>query len=234
MTVSTIRLLLGLLCLLVLGSTTADAQRYGSRKKKEPLFGAGVLIGPSFSQIDGDKFTGYSKVGIYGGAQAIVRFDKRNQLRIGLLYHQKGNRVESRNEPNYRDKDRIMELNYAEVPFIFYHRLTYNELNSRATILEAGLAYGRLLGTRFEEIETRIDTDPYESLLDEFSRNEVSAVIGLSYQINKNFGVGFRSTMALKKYYVNPVAQEPDPLGRRQAIKFLRNYGFAILASYTL
>ena len=227
------RLLL-LLCGLVFFGSTLDAQRYGSRKKKEPLFGAGVLVGASFSQIDGDAFTGYSKVGLYTGAQAIVRFDKRNQLRIGLLYHQKGNRVESQGGGNYRDKDRIMELSYAEVPFLLYHKLTFNELKNSATILEAGLAYGRLSGTRFVELENRIDGPAYESLVDDFSRNEISAVVGLSYQIDKHFGIGFRSTMALKKYYVNPIVQEPDPLGRRGAIKFLRNYGFSLFTSYTL
>ena len=231
---STLTRFLLLLSTLFVWSSTLDAQRYGSRKQKEPLFGAGVLAGPSFSQIDGDNFTGYSKVGIYGGAQAIVRFDRRNQLRIGLLYHQKGNRVESKNNPTYRDKDRIMELNYAEVPFVLHHKLTYNELKRSATVVEAGIAYGRLLGARFEEIESRIDSSPYAFLEDDFSRNELSAVVGLSYQINDHFGFGFRSTMALRKYYVNPVSQEPDPLGRRGEIRFLRNYGFALFVSYTL
>ena len=234
MTILTRLFLLGC-CLLLVGLNSAEAQRYGSRKKKEPLFGAGVLLGPSFSQVDGDRFTGYSKVGIYGGAQAIVRFDKRNQLRIGLLYHQKGNRVESSDVPSYRDKDRSMELNYAEVPFVLNHKLTMNEDRGSATVMELGVAYGRLLGINFTELETRIEAPSYASLEEEFTRNEVSVVMGLSYNINRQLGLGFRSTIAVKRYYVNPNFErtEAGPFGP-EGFQFFRNYGFALFGTYTL
>ncbi|MCB0663964.1 MAG: outer membrane beta-barrel protein, partial [Saprospiraceae bacterium] len=53
-------------------------------------FKVAALGGINVSQIDGDNYQGYDKVGINIGLQAGVVFSKRFQVNMGLLFTQKG------------------------------------------------------------------------------------------------------------------------------------------------
>ena len=131
-------------------------------------FGASVGAGLVASQLDGDHYAGYHKLGFSLGAD-VNRLLVADRLgaRLGLRYVRKGSHQEATEDtPFYKS-----ELHYAEMPLTAFYRW-------RKFDFEAGLAFGYL-------IKAKEDTDGYglrEPNID-FNRYELSAIAGVRYQL---------------------------------------------------
>lgn len=107
--------------LIILYTNKAMAQ-FG--EENERLFGAGITVGTNFTQVDGDNFAGYHKVGIAAGAILYINLGTPVALSMELLYAQKGARAGLNQLPKpFNDKsgfltDYKIQLNYAEVPIL--------------------------------------------------------------------------------------------------------------------
>lgn len=92
----------------------------------ERLFWGGLTFGANYTQVDGDNFAGYHKVGIHGGACLFINLGKPVVLGMELLYTQKGARAGQSQLPKLsNDKSTVIvdykiHLNYAEVPLILH------------------------------------------------------------------------------------------------------------------
>ena len=239
MRLSTFLLFLGVF-LFVLPGAEAQYRRGKKRQKREPIFGAGVVAGYQVSQIDGDEFTGFDLPGFSAGLRGVIRFTRHDQLRMELLYSQQGSRIEyNTNQGTALGRDRLLRLNYAEVPFLYYHKLSDNE-QGHGPGIEVGLAVGRMLNYRIEEDESRIRGELFTDLADNFNRTQISAVAGLSHRFNPQIELSLRASGALTKFYFNEEVREQrlNPsfsdfygIGTDQ-YEFLRNLSVNITASY--
>lgn len=102
-------------------------------------FEGGLKIGGITSQVAGDTYAGYNKIGITGGGFIEVLFSDKNSFQMEILYSNKG----SRNKPDTKNGDFSyyrLKLNYIEIPVSYiFHR--------DKLALEGGLYYGILLNS---------------------------------------------------------------------------------------
>jgi len=118
----------------------AQGSYYGEDPK---VFDGGLILGTNFSQVDGDTYYGYHKVGLNAGGVVYVHFTRVFGASIELIYSQKGSRGEDVTEsPLYGThvEKYFMNLNYVEMPVtihVIMHRVDF----------EAGVSYGRLLSS---------------------------------------------------------------------------------------
>lgn len=173
----------------------ADAQiNAGDPKDNEfHLFDAGFSVGANFSQVDGDYYAGFNKLGITAGPIIHINFNPNWSASLELLYSQKG--AKSKPDPN-NVNTYLFVLDYAEVPVL----INYNDKNR--LLFQAGLAYGRNIKA-FEEVNG-IDTNGGEVI----KSDELSYVLGGTFLIGemKHWGANFRYEGSITK-----VGPSPNP-----------------------
>lgn len=125
----------------------AMAQNY--YLEDERTFYGGIIAGTNFTQVDGDNFAGYHKVGFNIGGIVYTPVAPHVALSMEVLYSQKG--AKSKDyfviSPGQYITDYKITLNYAEVPIML------NYFDKRKSNFGAGVSYGRL-GTADEHIVT--------------------------------------------------------------------------------
>jgi hypothetical protein len=203
-------------------------------------FSVGFNSGFILSQLDGDGFTGYDKMGSRLGIRSQATISGRINLIIELNWEEKGSRFEEDIPSDGRGvKNQVVHLSYAEVPVIFryYHK-------SKQTIfVEAGAAISYLTGNRFPA-QGMGDSDlpnRYESVSDDFKRSEVNAILGGGYAFTPRFGLIFRTTIGITHLYYNLHALEelaaipkPQRHSPDAPLVLLRNYLISAGAYYML
>lgn len=113
-------------------------------------FYGGLLGGASFSQVDGDAYAGYNKVGINAGGIIYARLADKIAASVEILYSEKGARGAIDFRLNGSDTivtDYRIRLRYAEVP------IQINYFDRRRSHFGAGFSYSQLI-TGEEEIAT--------------------------------------------------------------------------------
>lgn len=155
LTLSFLGALLGLLF-----SPVLRAQNPANYYEEVPrTFYGGLLGGASFSQVDGDAYAGYHKVGINAGGIIYARLGENIAASVEILYSEKGARGHFE---KFLSRDTIMtdyriRLRYAEVP------IQLNYFDRRRSHFGAGFSYSQLI-TGEEEVETNfgpIDASAY-------------------------------------------------------------------------
>lgn len=130
----------------------------GALKAQESLFAGersfagGLVLGANLSQIDGDAYYGYNKLGLVAGGIVYWNFNSRLGASLEILYSRKGVRgIDHANSPYvgpYFGKY-YLQANYAEVPLILHYYITpkYH--------LGIGASYNQLINSseRYEGID---------------------------------------------------------------------------------
>lgn len=136
-------------------------------------FNAGLTGGIVASQLDGDKYAGYNKFGLQGGAYVNRFLAKKLSAQLSLLYKEMGSREDSEGL-HYKCK-----LQYVIMPLtIRYHHF-------KKVDFEGGLSLGYLI-KQYEE-----DNDGYE--IDnpvEFNKFDFCWMVGLNYKFTEKFSIG--------------------------------------------
>lgn len=137
---------LALASALLLLAPATRAQNPDSYYEETPrTFYGGLLAGANFTQLDGDNYAGYHKVGLNLGGIVYTRLDEHLAASIEILYSQKGahsNREQMVNNGYIFNYD--VRLNYAEVP------LQLNYFDRRRSHFGAGIAIARLVSVKEE------------------------------------------------------------------------------------
>jgi hypothetical protein len=124
-----------------------------------------LTAGATGTQVDGDSYGGYNKLGFVAGIHANRKMAEKTEFSIGLTYVQKGSRSNANNQnPNYY----ILRLHYVEVPWMFI----YNYKNKYR--FEGGLSGAYL----FNSYEANSQIGAYKGSLKK-------------YDFCYNFGVGY-------------------------------------------
>lgn len=129
---------------------TAFAQNPSNYYVEEPkTFVGGLVAGANFTQVDGDSYKGYHRIGLTTGVVAYVYFLPKIAGSIELLFSQKGAKSNggqlSNNGQTLITKQNIL-LNYAEIP------VQLNFFDNKKNHAGVGLSYSQLINSK-EEIE---------------------------------------------------------------------------------
>ena len=213
-------------------SLEADAQSKRYKKKQQNRFNAGVVLGASLSQIDGDLYTGFNKIGIRGGLEGTIYLNKYFDVVAGLLYVQKGSRTNSNVTfagdipPNTEIK-----LDYMEVPFLLSVKL--GSKSQTGYTLEAGFSYARLINSQINATEFP-DKVSYSDLIDQFNSNEINIIFGFNFLFSERFDVGILTEFQLNKLYKSSNTEDRGPINSPglPTIDFMRNYLIGIQFGY--
>jgi hypothetical protein len=174
-----------LLFLVTSGCFRAQAQE-GYYIPEPKIFNGGVILGANFTQVDGDSFYGYHKIGLNAGGIVNVHFSNNVGVSIEMLYSQKGSRgvavYESPAIGTYIEKYN-MTLNYVEVPImlhIFQGRFDYEAGASAAYLVKA---------TEWVQADQPVVIDP---VANRFNKSDVDVVVGASRRMYKQLYLNFR------------------------------------------
>ena len=173
------------LCLVISFCPPAHAQ--DNFYEQEPkVFNGGLIAGANFTQIDGDTYYGYHKVGLNAGAVVYVHFSPVIGASMELIYSQKGSRGEEVTESptigTYVTKY-FMNVNYVEVPVTLHAR-------SHGWDFEAGISYARLVKSSewvFADQPVIIDPD-----LNRFNTYDLDYIFGLTRKLYKQLYANMR------------------------------------------
>jgi Outer membrane protein beta-barrel domain len=149
-------------------------------------FEGGLIAGLNFTQIDGDTYFGYHKVGLQAGGVVYVHFTKKIGATMELLYSQKGSRgedvVESPAIGTYVTKY-FMNVNYVEVPLTFH-------IISHKFDFEVGACYARLISSKeWIQSDQPVTIDPEQN---KFNSTDVDYIFGMGHRVYKQLYANIR------------------------------------------
>jgi len=147
-------------------------------------FEGGFFGGISASQVDGDRFSGYNKVGLTAGAYATRKINRKLDWKTEIRYIQKGAyKKNTETDPTmFRTS-----LHYAEIPLLLQY--FYN----KKVFLEGGLVPEILLASREENEDGIIPSG--QSL--PFHRFAIEGTAGAGYFFTRSMAAGFRYTYSI-------------------------------------
>lgn len=153
------------------------------------LFVAGLTP----SQVHGDAYSGFHKLGAMGGVGVESQFSENWAANLSFLFIQKG----SRKNQNLEKNDLTyyyLNLNYVEVPVLF----TYNQ---KRFLFDVGVSAGYLINY-YEASEAGNFTGMYP-----FNKFEYSVKIGLGVNLSPKWFVNFRSSNSFITIRPNRIKQ---------------------------
>jgi len=198
--------------IIIVFSTTEVAGQYRSKHKRvKHRFNTGLIIGFGLSQLDGDQYTGFDKLGLRGGLKGAMYLNDRLDLVVGLLYNQKGSRFEDNSRSLYpRNRGRTIHLDYMEVPLLINFKMEKDK--AAGYVLETGFSYSRLINYRIEEvIQDPSRNVSFAAIAPEFNSNEFNFIAGLNFFFNRHIGLGVVYTVQMNKTYRNLLLEDSEP-----------------------
>ncbi|MEM1120615.1 MAG: porin family protein [Bacteroidota bacterium] len=158
-------------------------------------FKAGINLGLTAAQINGDESAEFNKLGVTAGLRAYTMLTEKSDLLIEILYSQRGSRTKLL--ANSVGPDQLINLQYIEVPVIYTIKDWYQEKEDYHKMhFQAGLSYGRLFGSRFENTGLSV-TQPF------LRENDFSWLAGITFHTSKHVGFYGRYTRSMNLLYRN-------------------------------
>ena len=177
----------------LLSAGSALAQNPDSYYDVAPrTFYGGIVGGVNFTQLDGDNYAGYHKVGFNGGGIVYARFDEHLAASIEILYSQKGARSHKEQQVagayihNY-----YVNLNYAEVPL----QLCY--FDRRRSHFGAGFSISRLVSVKEEGEASTPGFPPTDFSQYPFKKMDYNFIIGGNLHLIKGLFLNARFQYSL-------------------------------------
>jgi len=162
-------------------STPLFSQRRG--------FTSGIVLGIAPSQVDGDSYAGYKKVGLIAGLFSEFVMDKHFSIVSEIKYINKGAKQVSRGNTFFYKSS----LHYVEVPFAL--RFKYKKGFS----FNAGLAFGYLISYTENFGWGNVVVEPV------FKKYEFSGFAGIGYKLSDKLLLVNRF-----EYSILPVRDYPE------------------------
>ena len=177
-------------------------------------FKFGLKAGLSTSQVEGDSYGGFHKAGADGGIFVNTRFREKFSAQLEMIFIQKGSKHIG--NPEIGDGSYYyMGLNYIEVPVMFqYHQKKFT--------FELGPGFGYLISSsEYNEFGA-----VYMPL--EFNKTEISAGIGVSFEIIKNLSINWRYSNSIVpiRSFRSGQTRWYNPGQRNNVLAFTLNYQF--------
>ncbi len=173
-------------------------------------FYGGVLLGTNFSQVDGDAYAGYHKVGLNVGGIVYTRFTEHLAASLEILFSQKGARGNQEQQLGNSDSfltDYRINLNYAEIPVML------NYFDRRKSHFGAGLSYSQLVsGEELIEVTRGTSVGSVDASKYPFRKADLNIVAGGNLHLWKGLFLNARF-----QYSILSVRKEHYPgIGRAE------------------
>ena len=162
-------------------------------------FNAGLIVGATASQIDGDQYAGYHKLGLQAGLRGIARLGNRSEASLEFLYAQRGSQSSlfNNNQVLFPFK---LTLNYVEIPVQWHYKDWFIEDDQDGfwrVSFNTGLSYARFINAKTGKDGSSI----YDVVPDYLRKNDVSLLLGANFFINRHVGFTFRYVRSLALMY---------------------------------
>ena len=182
-----------------------DDEEHGLYIEKPRVFYGGLIAGANFSQVDGDYFAGYRKIGLNAGGIVYAQLAKHVAISLEILYSQKGSKSDG---PQYSPGNTSLLItkysiaaNYAEVPVMI------NYFDKRRSHFGIGVSFSRLVSSN-ESITTdslsTIRTIPLD-LQYPFKKNDFNFLAGVEIHLVKGLFLNVRF-----QYSILPIRSGAD------------------------
>ncbi|MBS1774275.1 MAG: PorT family protein [Bacteroidetes bacterium] len=183
----------------LLGFTAAAHNLYAQNYyiENENTFFGGPVLGANFTQVDGDSYAGYHKVGLNVGGIVYSKFSDFMAGSVEILYTQRGSKSNGPQKIGVaiganEIRNYSIKLNYAEIPVML------NFFDKRRSHISAGFSYAQLVSSK-ESITT--DNPKFDDTvkLDRyaFKKSDISVVLGLNLRVYKGFYFNVRFQYSL-------------------------------------
>lgn len=149
-------------------------------QRRNNTFNLLFMAGLTPSQVHGDAYSGFNKLGAMGGVGVESQFSEQWAANLSFLFIQKGSRKNQNPEKNDITYY-YLNLNYVEVPLL----LTYNQ---RKFLFDIGVSAAYLINY-YEASDAGNFTGMYP-----FNNFDYSVKIGLGLNISPKWFVNFRSS----------------------------------------
>lgn len=182
--------------LMILNLYTLPARAQSLDDEERTFFG-GLTAGANFSQVDGDNFAGYHRVGWNAGVVVFAKLSGSFAGGMELLFAQKGSRAGQNQLPKWANDqstvltDYKIQLNYAEVP------VTINYFDKRRNHFGAGLAYAQLVSSKEKYRDGQGLIYEQDAKLFPFKKFDLSCVLTGSAHLWKGFYMNIRFQYSL-------------------------------------
>lgn len=147
-------------------------------------FNGGVLLGLTASQVDGDSYAGFDKVGLQGGVFVNTFFSRYAGIQMEIKYTGRGARKKTTEEDPAVYK---LTLHYIDIPVMMLFKI------KEKFILEAGFVTGYLFAAGGEDSGGKIDKD----YLVDFNKVDLDWMLSIRYKVTDNLSAGFRYAYSL-------------------------------------
>jgi len=147
-------------------------------------FNAGIMSGGHVSQVDGDTYDGYHKLGFLAGAYVSLRLSHHSSFQMEMQYIQKGSRFGG-DSANMSVNTYLLRIHYLEIPVLYQYTF------AKRFAAEIGPAMDVTLGS-YEESNGQevLNTVPMRPVT-------LAGIIGVSGYITKNLKATFRFNYSL-------------------------------------
>jgi len=214
-----------LLLILTVWSLQGFGQKSFYKNDIHLKFDGGLILGINFTQVDGDSYYGYNKVGLNAGGIVLVHFTPSFGAGMELLYSQKGSRSVGSNSSSTTgvfDEVYTMKLNYVEVPVLLHY--TFHRVD-----FEAGISYAYLINSS-ESAEIsgqQVIIDPGKN---KFNNTDLEYILGFNARAYKKLYIDCRFA-----YSITPIrSTERIPVGFSYGNIGQFNNLFVLRAMYVL
>ena len=174
-------------CLPILGQNT-------SKEKVTQRFTATIAAGMNASQIDGDAYAGYHKIGLNIGARAGVQFTPKWEAAFEILFSQQGSQ-----SPFIKDQPRefLLDLIYIEVPLLIYFKdWRVKSEDGKKDFYRfhfgIGASYNRLMYGKEQTLNGVLEGDQLYQVANPYLRNHVMLLADINFFFTKNWGINLR------------------------------------------
>jgi hypothetical protein len=156
-------------------------------------FEGGFLVGLTASQIDGDSYRGYNKVGLQGGGWVRRMFTYTVGGQMEIRYVQKGAlKTNTVNDPTYERTG----LQYIDIPLMAQY--IYNQ----KILFELGIGPEVLINANLRDENGALPIpDP------QYNRFTMSAIAGVGYRFFEVITVNFRFNYSILPIRAHPSGQ---------------------------
>ncbi len=158
-------------------------------------FQAGIVLGVTASQINGDNSAQFNKLGLTAGLKVNTILTNKSDFIIEILLSQRGSQTELL--PRSGALQQTIHLDYIQVPVLFNYKDWLSEEEDYYKMhFQGGLSYGRLFSTRF-------DNSPIEEAGPFFRKDDISWMAGMTFFANEHLGFFARYNRSINLLFKN-------------------------------